>query len=87
MKFNDIKVDRANRFAIGIDELSGKYYLSIPVSNQYVDYEEYYEISVSAFRAFESDMTKALGFAQDCKERKNDHLLIEKTGKLRGVAT
>ena len=86
MKFTDIKTSRENRFSIGIEEHSGKHFVSIPVSNPYVDYEEYYEISTEAFKEFESDLTKALGFVQECKEQKNDHLLFQKPGKYRGVA-
>jgi hypothetical protein len=86
MKFTDIKTSREGRFSIGIEEQTGKFYVSIPVSNPYVDYEEYYEISQDAFKEFDSDMTKALRFAQECKERKNDHLLIQPPGKFRGVA-
>ena len=84
MKFTDIKVNREKRFSIGIEEQSGKHYLSIPVSNPFIDYEEYYEISEANFKEFESDMRKALGFVQACKERTNDQLLIQKPGKLRG---
>ncbi|MEJ2066275.1 MAG: hypothetical protein P8X74_23855 [Reinekea sp.] len=72
-------------FSIGIEETSGKYYLSIPVSNQYVDYEEYYEISKEVFDSFKADMNSALNFVQQCIERKKDELLIQKPGRLRGV--
>jgi hypothetical protein len=86
MKFTDVQISREGRFTIGIEEQSGRYYVSIPVSNPYVDYDEYYEISAEAFKEFESDLTKALGFVRECKEQKNDHLLFQKPGKYRGVA-
>ncbi|MEJ2046388.1 MAG: hypothetical protein P8X89_24300 [Reinekea sp.] len=85
MNFKDIAISRENRFSIGIEETSGKYYLSIPVSNQYVDYEEYYEISKEVFDSFKADMNSALNFVQQCIERKKDELLIQKPGRLRGV--
>lgn len=85
MKFNDIAISRENRFSIGVEEISGKYYLSIPVSNQYVDYEEYYELSKDMFESFKADMDSALNFVQQCRERKKDNLLIQKSGKYRGV--
>jgi len=86
MKFNDSKTCREHRFSIGVEENSGKFFLSIPVSNAYVDYEEYYEITEEMFSEFESDMTLALDFVQQCKEMKNDNLLLEKPGRLRGHA-
>lgn len=85
MKFKDIAISRESRFSIGIEEDSGKYYLSIPVSNQYVDYEEYYEISKELFDSFKADMNSALNFVQQCRDRKKDKLLIQKPGKFRGV--
>jgi hypothetical protein len=49
LKFKDVVVCRSERFSIGIEESSGRFYLSIPVSNGLVDYEEYYEIDREAF--------------------------------------
>lgn len=85
MKFNDIAISRENRFSIGVEETSSKYYLSIPVSNQYVDYEEYYELSKDMFESFKADMNSALDFVQQCRERKKDDLLMQKPGRDRGV--
>jgi len=84
MKFDDKKTCREHRFSIGVEKISGKFYLSIPVSNSYVDYEEYYEITEEMFLKFESDMTLGLEFVQQCREMKNDNLLLEKPGRLRG---
>ena len=86
MKFTDFKVNKVDRFSIGIEEDSGDYYVSIPVANPYVDYEEYYRISSDSFHDFSLDMATALPFVQKCREQKNDHLLIQLPGKLRGEA-
>ena len=85
MKFNDIAINKENCFSVGIEEDSGKFYLSIPVSNQYVDYEEYYEINEEQFDEFKIEMLSALEFVKQCRERVNDSLLIQKAGKNRGV--
>jgi hypothetical protein len=45
MQFDDIFIFKSERFAVGQEQDSGKYYLSIPVSNGLVEYEEYYEIT------------------------------------------
>ena len=84
MKFKDIKFSREYRFSIGIEEESARYYLSIPVSNQLVDYEEYYEISKQQFDQYMFDLSEAVDFAEDCRKRQKDELLIQKPGRIRG---
>jgi hypothetical protein len=86
MKFKDLAFSREYRLSIGVEEESGKYYLSIPVSNRLVDYEEYYELTKSEFDVFRLDMSKAIPFAEDCRRRKRDHLLMQKPGADRGIA-
>jgi len=85
MKFTDIDFSRENRFSIGVEEESGKFFLSIPVRNQRVDYEEYYEISEEMLESFKMNMDLALPFVRQCRDRQLDHLLIQKPGKDRGV--
>lgn len=85
MKFKDVVVSKAGRFSIGVEEVSGKYYLSIPVSNRLADYEEYYEITREEFDMFVRDIELANDFANRCRKREMDHLLILKPGADRGV--
>lgn len=85
MNFVDIKVDKDERFSIGVEECSGKHYLSIPVSNPYVDYEEYYHITKDMFDEFEADMKSAKSFVEQCRNREKDELLLQQPGKLRGT--
>lgn len=87
MKFNDIATSQIDKFSIGREEVSKIYYLSIPVSNPYMDYDEYYKLSEEMFSLFRSDMSSALDFVKRCRERKNDSLLIQKPGRLRGFPT
>jgi hypothetical protein len=49
MKFIDHYIFREERFSTGIEEDSGRHYLSIPVSSGTVDYEEYYSIDKDMF--------------------------------------
>lgn len=86
MKFNDVMVCKEQRFSLGIEEQSGKYYLSIPVSNGLVDYEEYYELDKSSFDLYRTDPAAALPFLERCRLRQADDLLIMKPGRNRGVA-
>jgi hypothetical protein len=41
-RFADQLVSREHRYSIGYYKISGHYYLSVPVTNRSVDYEEYY---------------------------------------------
>ncbi len=83
-RFQDIHVYREALFSIGKDETTGSYYLSIPVSNRMVDYEEYYQISDQQFQAFEADRAAAQVFADQCRKRRHDDRLILKPGSDRG---
>ena len=86
MKFKDVRVYKEKRFSIGIEEQSGKYYLSIPVSNSSVDYEEYYEINKDEFDKYKDNVEAAAGFVQQCRNRECDDRIMMKPGKDRGVA-
>ncbi|MCU9949184.1 hypothetical protein [Pseudomonas sp. PDM13] len=86
MKFTDLFVSREYLFSLGIEEESGRLFLSIPVSNGLVDYEEYYEVNKATFDLLENDVEAAIEFARRCKNREMDDLLMVKPGKLRGTA-
>lgn len=86
MKFTDTLVQREERFALGIEETTGKFYLSIPVSNGLVDYEEYYELDRAAYERYLADPKAALPFVQRCRAREEDARLIVKPGSNRGTA-
>ena len=85
MKFTDIKFSKSKRFSIGQEENSGKYYLSFPVSNQLVEYEEYYEITVNEFNDYIQNLDNAIPLLEKCKQHKEDHRLIQKPGNSRGT--
>ena len=86
MRFNDIQVQREQRFSLGIEAESGRYYLSIPVSNRAADYEEYYEITADEFERFRHDESIASEFARRCRDRHEDKRLMQKPGRDRGVS-
>lgn len=85
MKFNTTYVNKKERFSLGVEEDSGKHYLAIPVSNNLVNYDEYYWIDQKTFQLFQIDQTAALKFVELCRDRKLDDLLIMKPGNDRGV--
>lgn len=87
MKFNDTIVNTDERFTIGIEEVTGKFYASIPVSNRLVGYDEYYEISEEPYELFLKNSSAARIFVERCRARQEDELLIFQPGADRGIAT
>ncbi|MFD4365833.1 hypothetical protein [Rhodococcus sp. NPDC058521] len=55
MKFTDTIVSKQGRYSVGIEEESGRHYVSIPVSNGIVDYEEYNKIGRDSYDLFRSN--------------------------------
>jgi hypothetical protein len=85
MKFEDKYFSRDDRYSLGIESTSGRYYASMPVSNGIVDYEEYYEITPDQFHVFMSDRDAAIEFVESCRRHERDDLLIQKPGSNRGT--
>lgn len=87
MNFDDLFIFRKERFSIGQETENQTYYLSIPVNNGMVEYEEYYEISKEEFERFSASLEQMRQVATMCRERRNDDKLIMKPGRLRGTPT
>ena len=85
MKFVDSYFSKELRFSVGQEIESGRYYLSIPVSNRLVDYEEYYEIPKELHDAFLTNIEPLVKFAAQCRARQCDEWLMLKPGSDRGV--
>ncbi len=86
MKFNDTYTSQAHRFSLGIELASWQFYLSIPVSNALVDYEEYYRIDQARYTAWLQDPSAALPIVVRCRRRELDHALMMQPGTQRGTA-
>ncbi|WP_081286947.1 hypothetical protein [Mycobacterium colombiense] len=87
MKFDDTYLSREDRYSIGIESMSGRYYASIPVSNGIVDYEEYYELTTSQYHEFLDNREAAVEFIEACRLRQHDDLLLQQPGNNRGTPT
>jgi hypothetical protein len=85
MKFEDTYFSKEDRYSLGIESTSGRHYVSIPVSNGIVDYEEYYEITPDEYQQFLSDKAAAVEFVESCRKHERDDLLIQKPGSNRGT--
>jgi hypothetical protein len=90
MKAPDLKckfVDRERRFSLDVDRHSGRTFVSIPVQNRYVEYDENYEVDRETFARFLADPTLAHPFVERARRRELDHLLLFKPGSDRGDPT
>ncbi|WP_082972520.1 hypothetical protein [Mycobacterium sp. 1245852.3] len=85
MRFDDTYFSREDRYSIGVESMSGRYYASIPVSNGIVDYEEYYELTPDQYRQFLADRQAAIDFIEACRRREHDDLLLQQPGNNRGT--
>lgn len=85
MKFNDLYFSREKYFSVGIEESSGEYYVSIPVSNRHVDYEEYYRIDKDIYEKYKEDLSQLEFIADECRKHMRDDDLLIKPGPDRGV--
>lgn len=81
VKLKDLYVSPVDRFSIEIEEGSGAYYLSIPVSNGFVDYEEYYKVDSDVLEKIAKDYSGFLKTVEACRNRKMDQYLLVKPGK------
>jgi len=84
--FIDRTVSREHRYSLGLEAESGQHYLSVPVSNQRVDYEEYYRIDESMFARFLAEPDEARAFAERCRRREEDVRLFHQPRSDRGTA-
>ncbi len=81
----DLFVSREHRYSLGIDEGTGRYYASIPVTNGRVEYEEYYEIDRIELDRFLADPDAALAFIERCRRREADDRLVYQPSVERGT--
>lgn len=85
MSFEDTFFSLEDRYSLGVESPSGKYYASFPVSSGFVDYEEYYELVCDQYREFIANRGAALEFVNSCRRHEHDELLIENPGTNRGT--
>ena len=83
--FADSYVSQQHRFSLGEELTSPKSYLSFPVSNGLVDYEEYYALTADEFERFMDDPAQALPLLEQCRQHHQDHRLIQQPGSNRGT--
>ncbi|KAA0112574.1 hypothetical protein [Mycolicibacterium sp. P9-22] len=85
MKFNKTYFSREGSYWLGVEADSGRNYLGIPISNAMVDYIEYYWIDADQYELFSNNHERAFEFAEACRRRENDDLLVYTPGTDRGT--
>jgi hypothetical protein len=85
MRFHGVAVNRQQRYALGVEESSGRHYIMFPVTNGIIDYCEYYEIDKDMFERYCADLDSALPFVIRCRNRLEDPRLMFQPSTRRGV--
>lgn len=85
MAYKDTFFSREHRYSLGVEEDTGRHYLAIPVGNGPFDYEERYAITPGRYRELLGSTSTAVDFAESCRRRERDELLIGKPGWNRGT--
>jgi hypothetical protein len=85
MAYNTVAVNTADRYMVGVEDKTGKYYVGFPVFNGLAEYTEYYEIDQPTFERYRADIESARDFVAACRRHEMDHLLIQKPGRIRGT--
>jgi hypothetical protein len=76
-RFKDVFVSREHRFSLGIDQKTGGYYLSTPVSGftAAAEWEAYFAIDADQYARFRADPSTADDFTEDCRMGRNKPLV------------
>jgi hypothetical protein len=85
LEFEDIFYSKTGFFSVGIEKESGSYYISIPVSNRLVDYEEYYKLDRATYEKYSADLEQLKFVADECRKRMRDKDLFYQPGSDRGI--
>ena len=78
MTFNfvDELVSVEERYSIGYEKITGDYYISFPLTNHLVDYEEYYGLTKDEHDVFLLNQIEARLFLERCYKHLEDHRMI-----------
>lgn len=85
MKFKKTYLSKEGRYWLGKEAESGRSYLGMPISNAMVDYIEFYWIDDEQYQQFFENEDLAFEFAEACRRREHDDLLVYEPGRDRGT--
>jgi hypothetical protein len=84
-RFEETYFSLEHRYSLGIDLKVDGYFLSFPVTNGVVDYEEHYGLTSAQYELLMTDQTAALKFLDECRRREHDELLVYRPHSSRGI--
>lgn len=79
-----IHLNEKRYFSFRQDEITGKYYLSIPVSNSLIDYMEYYEVPKNMVDFYPSNIQEVEELVKKCREGLMFHIALNERAPNRG---
>jgi hypothetical protein len=77
--------NREERYSLGVVDSTGEPCLYIPVTIGVADYNEYYALTPETYERFVADSSAAAAFAEECRRREHDDLLLQQPGWNRGT--
>jgi hypothetical protein len=85
VKFVKVSLSETDRYWLGYEEASRRPFLGIPLSNHMIDYIEYYWLTRAQYEEFLVNGKAAVVFADACRRRECDQLLVYQPGSDRGI--
>ncbi|WP_039914678.1 hypothetical protein [Cellvibrio mixtus] len=81
---NLIHLNADRYFSFRQEEKTGKYYLSIPISNSQIDYMEYYEVPKSMVDSYPNNIQEVEDLVKRCREGLMFHISLNERAPDRG---
>ncbi|MEH3140744.1 MAG: hypothetical protein PGN37_11295 [Mycobacterium kyogaense] len=85
-QFKKTHFSATGRYWLGREEALRQPFLGIPVSNSMIDYIEYYWLTEAQYDEFMVDDNAAAFFAEACRRREHDDVIVFAPGSDRGAA-
>jgi hypothetical protein len=70
MTYHDVFINRVEQFCLGIEQESGRTYVSMPLrpNGCLIEFDHYFELDAAAFERFQRDPQAALAFVERCRQ-------------------
>ncbi|RXF67092.1 hypothetical protein [Hansschlegelia zhihuaiae] len=78
LQFDELMISQEERYSLGIERTTGKHYLSVEMTQDYVEFEEFYEISEEEFASMLDDPEAGQAFARRCRAGGEDSRLFRR---------
>lgn len=79
-QFDDLMISEEERYSIGLERTTGKHFISVQISQGFVDYEEHFELSEEEFDKLLEAPEAGQEFARRCRAGEEDGRLFRPGG-------